>query len=197
MLFQDVRYALRNLSRSKGFATVAILCLGFGIGLNATIFSLIDGVLLRPLPYPAADRLVVLRIFDPQFQDRYSSFPVNAAHIAVWRDHCRGCEDVAAIDATTTTLTGAGEPEQVDAAAVTPNFFAFLGIAPALSRSFSRGEDVIGGPRVAMISYETWQSHHGARPDIIGSTVRFDNKPYEIIGVLPPAFTLLRAIVYA
>jgi len=181
----SVRQAARRLWRDRSITIIALGILALGIGANTALFSVVDAVLLRPLPYPAADRLVLLRIFDPQFQDRYSSFPVNAAHIAVWRDHCRGCEEAAAIDSTTTTLTGAGEPEQLDAAAVTPNFFAFLGIAPALGAGFSIPGSAAYDEE-AVISHSLWRRKFGGDAGIVGRTITLDGKPARVAGVLPP-----------
>src|SRR5882672_3443418 len=112
------RHALRRLWQDRSIAALAMATLALGIGASTALFTVVNAVLLKPLPYPAADRLVVLRIFDPAFQDRYPSFPVNAAHAAAWRADCRSCEDLVAIDAMTTTLTGRGEAEQLDGAMV-------------------------------------------------------------------------------
>src|ERR1700741_2632911 len=98
----SLRYALRRLWRDRSVTSIALVILALGIGANTALFSVINAVLLRPLPYPAADRMVVLRLFNPEFQQRYSSFPVNVAHLAVWREQCGSCEDIAAINAMTT-----------------------------------------------------------------------------------------------
>jgi putative ABC transport system permease protein len=136
-----VRHALRRLWRDRSLTAVAVAVLALGIGANTALFSVANAVLLEPLPYPAADRLVSLRIFDPEYQDRYPSFPVNAAHIAAWRDRCGSCEDFAAINSLTTTLTGADETEQLDGATVNAGYFGVFGITPQLGRAFLPSED--------------------------------------------------------
>src|SRR5829696_8467428 len=134
-------HALRRLWRDRSLTLVAIAILALGIGANTALFSVVDAVLLTSLPYPAADRLVSLRIFDPQYQDKYPSFPVNAAHLAAWREHCASCEDFAAINTMTTTMTGAGETELLDGATVNAGYFALFGITPAIGRVFQAGEE--------------------------------------------------------
>src|SRR6185503_12096379 len=108
------RHALRRLWRDRSLAAAAIGILALGIGWSTALFSVVNAVLLEPLPYPAAGRLVSLRIFIPEFQDKYPSVPVNAAHLAAWREHCQSCEAFAAINSMTTTLTGGGETELLD-----------------------------------------------------------------------------------
>src|SRR5262249_5573213 len=147
--------------------------------------TVINAVLLKPLPYPAADRLVALRIYDPEFRDRYSSLPVNAAHIETWRERCGSCEAIAAIDSTAKPLTGVGEPEQLDAARVTAGFFEMLGIVPSLGRTFSTAEDHPGADGVAVISHALWLRRFGGDSTIVGRSVNLDGKPVTIVGVLP------------
>ena len=145
-----IRYAFRRLWRDRSVTSIAVVILALGLGANTALFSVTNAVLLRPLPFPAPDRLVVLRLFDPEFQGPYPSFPVNAAHIAVWRERCASCEDLAAINAITTTLTGKGEAEQLDGASVSAGFLELLGISPLLGRSFRPGEDRVGQNAVAI-----------------------------------------------
>src|SRR5688500_16158707 len=132
----SIRHAARRIWRDRSLAAVAVAILALGIGANTALFSVVNAVLLKPLPYPAAGRLVVLRIFDPEFQARYPSFPVNAAHLEAWRERCGSCEDLVAINSMTTTMTGRGEAEQLDGAVVSANYFGFFGIAPIAGRGF-------------------------------------------------------------
>ena len=141
--------------------SVALVILALGLGANTALFSVTNAVLLRPLPFPAPDRLVVLRLFDPEFQGPYPSFPVNAAHIAVWRERCASCEDLAAINAITTTLTGGGEAEQLDGASVSASFFELLGITPVFGRGFRAGRGQRGAER-----------RHGHQPCALDAAVR-------------------------
>jgi putative ABC transport system permease protein len=184
MPHSSVRHAIRRLWRDRSITLIALGILALGIGANTALFTVVDAALLRPLPYPAPDRLVLLRIFDPEFQDRYSSFPVNAAHIATWRDHCRGCEDLAALHAMTTTLTGTGEAEQLDGATVTANFFAFLGISPALGAGFTTPGSAAHDDE-AVISHALWLRTFGGDAGVIGRMITLDGKPARIVGVLP------------
>ena len=181
----SLRYALRRLWRDRSVTSVALVILALGIGANTALFSVINAVLLRPLPFPAADRMVVLRLFDPEFQQRYPSFPVNAAHLSVWREQCGSCEDIAAINAMTTTLTGSGETEQLDGATVTASFFSVFGITPVVGRGFLPGEDRIGSDAVAVISHPLWLRRFGGDPAAIGRTLQLDGKSVEVVGVLP------------
>jgi predicted permease len=179
------RHALRQLWQDRSIAAVAMATLALGIGASTALFTVVNAVLLKPLPYPAADRLVVLRIFDPAFQDRYPSFPVNAAHAAAWRANCRSCEDLVAIDAMTTTLTGRGEAEQLDGAMVSAGFFAFFGISTAVGRGFLPEEDRPGAADVAVISHALWMRRFGGDRAIVGRPVLLDGTPVTIVGVLP------------
>jgi putative ABC transport system permease protein len=179
-----LRYALRRLWRDRSLTFVALGILALGLGANTALFTVVNAVLLEPLPYPAPDRLVLLRLHDPEYQDRYPSFPVNAAHIDQWRTHCRSCEDLAAIDGTTTTLTGSGEAELLDAASVTPNFFAFLGISPALGRGFTVPGSAAFDAE-AIVSHRLWMRVFGGDAGIVGRIVTFDGKTARIVGVLP------------
>jgi predicted permease len=181
-----VRHALRRLWRDRTVTLVALAVLALGIGANTALFMVVDAVLLRPLPYPAADRLVALRLSDPASPGLASSFPVNAAHVRTWSERCTSCEAVAAIDATTTTLTGAGESQLLDAARVTASFFPVLGIVPSPGRAFADAEDRPGGDAVAVISHELWIRTFGGDPSVIGRPVTLDGAPVIVVGVLPP-----------
>jgi putative ABC transport system permease protein len=176
---------LRRLWRDRAITTIALAVLALGIGANTALFTVVDAVLLKPLPYPSADRLIAIRIDDPEFRDRYSSFPVNAAHVDAWRQHCGSCEALAAIRSTSATLTGSGESEELEAARVTAGFFETLGIVPTAGRPFSRAEDRAGADSVAVIGYRLWQRTFGGDPSIVGRSVTLDGKAVTIVGVLP------------
>jgi predicted permease len=178
-------HALRRLRRDRAVSTIALIVVAVGIGANTALFTVVDAALLKPLPYPNADRLMALRIDDPEFRDRYLSFPVNAAHIDAWRQRCRSCEVLSAIKATTTTLSDVGETEQLDAARVTAGFFEMLGIVPAAGRPFSSTDDRAGADRVALIGYPLWQRKFSGDPSIVGRRVTLDGHTVTIIGVLP------------
>jgi putative ABC transport system permease protein len=182
-----VAQALRRLWHDRAITTIALAVLALGIGANTALFTVVNAVLLKPLPYPAADRLTALRLYDPEFRARYSSFPVNAAHIDTWRERCQSCDALAAIGSTRTTLTGIGEAEELDAARVTAGFFEVLGIVPAAGRLFSGAEDRAGADRVALIGYSLWQRKFGGDRSIVGRGVALDGQAVTIVGVLPAA----------
>ena len=178
---QDVRYAARQLRRSPAFALVAVLTLALGIGATTAIFSVVHGVLLRPLPYRAPERLV--RIFSFSDHGRGSVSPLDFAD---WRDQARSFEGIAAISDVTLTLTARGaEPERLDGASVSANLFSVLGVRPTVGRAFAPGEDAPGAARVAVLSEELWRRRFGADPAVPGRTVLLDGESYTVVGVLP------------
>ena len=185
MQIPAVRHAVRRLWRDRAVTVVAVTVLGLGIGATTALFTVVNAVLLRPLPYPAADRLVSLRLTDQSFHGVYTSFPVNAAHVHAWGEGCGACEAIAAVDSTTTTLTGVGESELLDAARVTAPFFGVLGITPSPGRAFSAAEDRPGTDGVAIISHGLWIRKFGGDPATIGRAVTLDGRQVTIIGVLP------------
>src|SRR5262249_38109707 len=166
-LFQDIRYGFRGLWRNPGFAIIAALSLALGIGANTAIFSIINAVLLRPLPYQEPDRLVMV------WEDAsFAGFPRNTpapANYADWKAQNRTFEDMAALGQRSFNLTGDGEPERVDAYLVTANFFPILGVKPALGRSFLAEEDKPDANKVVMLSYRLWQNRYGGGHGRIGS----------------------------
>jgi putative ABC transport system permease protein len=185
---QDFRYALRWFRKSPGFTTIAILTLALGIGANTAIFSVINAVLLRPLPYRDPARLVLL-------SERTPRFPILSAsylNFKDWRDQAHTFESVGAIRNLNMTLTGTGEAERLPAQMATSNIFDMLGIRPALGRPFTAQEDAPGGAPVVLISNSLWQRRFGSSPQVVGQPLTLDNKPYTIIGVLPPATQILQ-----
>jgi predicted permease len=185
MATASLRHALRRLWRDRSTTLVALATLALGTGASTSLFTVVNAVLVKPLPYPAADRLVVIRLRDAEFRGRYPSFPVNAAHIAIWRDHCTACEDITAIGSMVTTITGAGEAEQLDAARVTANFFTFLGITPVVGRGFAAEEDHPGANGVAVISHALWIRRFGGDRGIVGRSIELDGAKTIVVGILP------------
>ena len=179
------RQALRRLWRDRSLTLVAIAILALGLGANTALFSVVDAVLLEPLPYPSADRLVSLRLFDPELQERYPSFPVNAAHLAAWRERCGSCEDFAAINSMTTTLTGAGDTELLDGATVNAAYFNVFGIVPAIGRGFLTAEEQPGANGVAVLGHALWMRRFGGDPRIVGRAITLDGRSITVVGVLP------------
>ena len=184
-LLQDVRYALRTLSKSPGFTLVAVLALALGIGANTAIFSVVKAVLLSPLPYPDPERLVWVRETHREIPDE----PASAPNYNDWRTQANSFEGLAAYADTALTLTGEGvEPERVPAAVVSGNFFEVLGAAPALGRGFTAEEEVSGKHRVVVLSHGLWQRRFGASPEALGQTLIIGGNPYTVVGVAPPGF---------
>ena len=186
-MLQDVRYAGRVLRRSPTFAVVAILTLALGIGANTAIFTVVNALLLRPLPYRDADRLVTV------WQDmRARGGPADEwaspGNYADWRSEKALFEEVAVLTGWRPTLTGGAEAEPVPGEQVSHEYFSVLGVQPALGRTFRPEEDVPNAPRVAMISDGIWRRHFGAAPDVVGRTVVLSGQPHEIVGVLPAGF---------
>jgi len=187
-LWQDVRYGWRMLGRSRGYALVMLLTLGLSIGATTTIFSMVDGVLLRPLAYPDSDRLVSVQEFVSAMADKYPVLPVSARHFLEWRQRCSSFESLSLIDNDFMTLTGPGDPERLDVLRVSANLFETLRVQPARGRAFTTDEESEGSNRVAVISDGLWRRRFDADPSVLGATITLDGQPHAVIGVLPAAF---------
>ena len=183
-LWQDLRYGFRMLLKNPGFTVVTILALALGIGANTAIFSVVNAVLLRPLPFPTAERLVFISEWSQQVQNMSVSYP----NFVDWRDQNRVFEQLAAFRGAGLILTGMGEPERLDGREVSSTFFSVLGTNPAMGRNFTASEDQPGGNRTAIISYALWQRRFGARPEIVGQSLMLNNESHTVIGVLPQNF---------
>jgi putative ABC transport system permease protein len=186
ILWQDLRYGVRALWKSPGFAFVAVVALALGVGANTAIFSVVKAVLLKPLPYPESGRLVWLREVNPT--NNVPDEPASAPDFNDWRTDARSFDGVAAYADTALTLTGEGEPERIPAAATSANFFRVLGVAPALGRDFVAEEEAAGKNRVVVISHGLWQRRFGANQNVLGQTLTFGGNPYTVVGVAPPDF---------
>ena len=167
---------------------MAVLSLAIGIGANTAIFSVVNGVLLRPLRYRDPERLVTIREVVPKLAHLYPSLPVNLSHYLDWRAHSPGLESIAIVEHTALDLTGAGDPELLAGALVSANLFHVLGVTPQLGRSFLDEEDLQGHDHVAIISDSLWRRRFHADPAIAGRKILLDGNPYEVAGVLPAAF---------
>ena len=189
-LWRDVRHAVRALRRAPRFAAAAVLTLALGLGSTTVVFSLVDHVVLRPLPYAEAERLVVVREVVGRLRDVYPTMPANASHFLEWRRGCAACDGMAAIKRSAVTLTAAGDPQRLGAARVSANLFSILGVQPALGRVFREEEDQPGRAQVVVISDAFWRRQLGADPSVIGRPITLNDLSFEIIGVLPPTFAL-------
>jgi predicted permease len=182
----DFKYSIRTLQRSPGFAIFAILALGLGIGANVAVFSAIDAMLLRPMQFRDASRL--MEVFEDGSQ---LGFPHNTpapANFVDWKARNHVFEDMAALQGQIYAITGDGAPEQVEGNPVTANLFPLLGVTPALGRNFLPEEDRPGGPKVAILSFRLWQQRYGADRSVIGRGIRLDGETYQIIGIMPRGF---------
>jgi len=184
---QDVRYGLRQLRRSPGFTIVAVLTLALGIGANTAIFSVVNAIFLRPLPFPQAARIYLVRRVGNWFGGGSISFPIYLA----WQEEQRFFEHLALVQwMNDSTLTGNGEPERVPSAGASTELFSLLGVQPALGRDFNPEEGRPGGTNVVILSDSLWRTRFGADRDILGGTITLNDAPYTVIGVLPRGFEL-------
>jgi predicted permease len=181
----DLRYGLRLFRKSPLFTSIAVVTLALGIGANAAIFSVVDDVMIRALPYADPERLIVL------WEDAtFAGIPKNTpapGNVAEWRRLNRSFEDIASTRGATASLTGDGEPEQVLGRRTTANFFSVLGVSPQRGRTFTEEEDRTGAP-VVIISHGLWQRRFGGDPSIVGRTILMNDNRYEVIGVMPRSF---------
>jgi len=193
-LAQDVRYGLRSLRKSPGFAAVAILTLALGIGANTAIFSVVNTALLRPLAYSDPGRLYLVREIVPQLARFDPLVDVNLPDFEIWRQKVRSFSDVAIAEPTSADLTGLGEPEVIHGVRASANILSVLGIEPALGRSFLPEEDEPGRGRVVILADGFWRARFHADPAVLGKTLVLDGIPHQIVGVLPSSFRFPRAM---
>jgi len=183
----DLKFAFRQLGKSPGFTLVAVLTLALGIGANTAIFSIINAVLLRPLPYPDADRIMVLNESAGPGQD----FAVALPDYLDWRNDNTVFEHLAATHKESRNLSGipGRDPERISGAAVTRNFFNVVGLSPEIGRTFSEDEDKAGAPPVVVISDRLWRRAFNADPSVLGGSITLHDQTYTVIGVMPPQMT--------
>ena len=185
-LLQDLKYGARMLVKSPGFTAIAILTLALGIGANTAIFSLIDSVLLRPLPYENPGQLVAFS--GTNAESGLTGILVSYTRFQQVQEQSRAIKSLGAYIPFTMSLTGRGEPEVVNASRITGNFFHVLAVSPALGRDFLAAEDQPGGADVTIISDSFWHNHFGGDPSLIGRTLSLDGRSTTVIGILPPSF---------
>jgi len=185
-LSQDLRYGLRMLLKNPGFTIVAIIALALGIGANTAIFSVVNTVLLRPLPYKDPDRLVM--VWEENSKQGFPRDTPSAANYIDWRDQNHVFEGMAAMVELSFNLTGAGDPERIDGQRVSANLFFLLGINPQLGRAFLPEEDRPGANHVVIMSHGLWQRQFGADPAIIGKPINLNGESFTVVGVMPRGF---------
>jgi putative ABC transport system permease protein len=188
-VLQDLRFGVRMLRKNPGFTAVAVLTLALGIGANTAIFSVVNAVLLRPLPFPEADRLTMIWHTPPRKSfPGVARFVVSPANYLDWRSQNHVFDQMAAIGFRGFNLTGMGQPESVTAATVSADFFSVLRVQPSAGRGFVTEDDQPGGGNVVVVSHAFRQSHYGPNENILGKTIRLNDENYLIIGVMPPRF---------
>ena len=183
-IINDVKHAVRMLLRTPGFTLIAGLTFAVAIGVNTAVFSVIDGVLLRPLPYPDADRITMVWLDNrrEKIKEDITSYP----NYRDWRDQNSSYAHLAGAAESAFALTGAGEPERLMGAVVTANFFDVMGIQPLTGRLFTTANETEGQDGVVVISHGLWQRRFGGATDVIGRTITLNTRPHEIIGIMPP-----------
>jgi putative ABC transport system permease protein len=189
----DLRLAFRALVRNPGYAFVVILILAAGIGANTAMFSVVDGVLVRPLPFSNPERLYAIQEMIPKFSAYAPDFPANAMHFLEWRKHWTAAEQISLLSPRDFTLTSVGaEPEKIHAARISASLFPMLGVSPKLGRGFTVEEDQDGRDQVILLSDSLWRKRFHADPAVVGRKVMLSDRPYEVIGVMPAGLELPR-----
>jgi len=183
-LLQDLRYGVRMLGKSPGFTAIAILTLALGIGANTALFSVVNGVLLNPLPYPRPNRLVALYSRAGNFQESSISYP----NFLDWQRNNRSFASLGAYRSDNFNLIGAGVPERVRAEMISANFFDILGVTPVFGRTFTGQDDHAGAAPVALLSEGFWKRKFGGRRQIVGQAIDLNGTPYTVIGIIPASF---------
>jgi predicted permease len=184
-LGQDFRYALRQLRRNRAFAAVAAITLALAVGANTAIFSVVNTVLLAPLPYRQVDRLMMIWERNPSRGEQ--AFPISAGDFTSWKQENDVFEDIAASYDNEVTLTGSGDPKMVIGYAFTPNYFRILDVAPQMGRTFTE-QEAQSDAHVVVLSHRFWRTTLHGDPQVLGKAITLDAKPYSVIGVMPPTF---------
>ena len=192
-LLQDLKYGLRMLAKSPGFTIVAVLTLALGIGASTAVFSIVNAVLLKPLPYPHAERIVFpWRQSPPGIDLGYNEIPWGARDVQKFRHDVKSFAEVGAFEAAGFNLTGTGDPVRVDGVRVSAGFFRTMGVAPVLGRTFLDEEDHAGHDREVILGYGLWQRKFGGDPGVVGRNLELNGASYAVVGVMPNGFAFPR-----
>ncbi|SPE42537.1 hypothetical protein SBA3_60012 [Candidatus Sulfopaludibacter sp. SbA3] len=184
-LGQDLKYSLRQMRRSPGFAAVAVLTLALGLGATTTIFTIVNGVLLQTLAYREPGRLYVVENIPPARAGLTRNLPVNARHFHEWRTHCQSCQDISLFQGANLTLLGHGEPVRLPALEVSYNFFRTLGVQPAIGRDFLPDEEGTPNSGELILTDELWRSRFNGDPSAVGRTILVSGERYLVVGIMP------------
>lgn len=187
-LTQDVRFAARAFVRAPRFTIPAVLALALGIGATSAIYSVIRGVMLKPLPYAEPDRIVSL--WETNVRRNRPRNSIGAANFLAWRERTRSFERLGMVGPARLNVVLDGRPEDVEGLSASADVFAALGVQPVLGRAYAPAEDVEGSDGVILISHEFWQSRLAGRADVIGLVLMANTRPRSIVGVMPPGFTI-------
>jgi len=193
-LVRDVRFAFRMLRKNLSFTAIAVMTLALGIGANTAIFSLVNGVLLRPLSYRQPERLYVIREIVPQWAKSVPLLAANLPDFQIWQKECRSFEQLSLAEALEVDLSGAGEADEIYGMRASANLLDLLGQSPALGRTFLADEDQAGHDRVVILTDGFWRSRFHGDPEIIGRTITLDGEPHVVVGVLPASFHFPKTI---
>jgi hypothetical protein len=180
-IIHDLKYGLRMLARNAGFTAVAIITLALGIGSTTAIFSVVNGVLLRPLPYPNPSRLAILYENSPKFEEMSVSYP----NFLDWQRQQRSFSRLAIYREESFNLSVRSGTEVVQARMVSAGFFRILGVSPLLGREFTAQDNHLGAAPAAILGYSFWQRRYGGNPEIVGRSITMNDQNYDVIGVLP------------
>ena len=185
-MFHELRFAIRTLLKNPGFTATAVATLALGIGANTAIFSVVSSVMLKPLPYPDAGRLVM--VWEDNMQRGFPQDTPAPGNFIAWRNQNRVFEDMAAMVRDSFNLTGMGEPERLEGLGVTASLFPVLGVKPALGREFLPADDQPGAANVVILHDSLWQRRFYRDPDIIGKSIALNGQSYRVVGVMPRSF---------
>src|ERR1700691_5237240 len=184
-LLQDVRYAIRMLLKSSGFAAIAVLTLALGIGANTALFSVVNGVLLNPLPYPHSEQLVAVYANTPGFDQA----PVVYLNFLDWQRDTRTFSSMAIYRNQNYNVTGSAEAERLAGYMISASFFPTLGVHPILGRTFRSDDDQVGAAPVVILGGGLWRRKVRSSPDVVGKSLTHNGTSYMVVGVIPPGFT--------
>ena len=187
MSFQGIRYAVRSLVFDRGVSAIVIACLALGIGVNATLFSVVDGILIQPLPYAEPDRLLILtETFE---RGGVRDVGVSYQNLRDWKSRATSFTTIAALRGLSISLSDTVEPERLEGAAITWDLFPMLGVPPALGRHFNEQDDRPGAEPVLILSHEVWQRRYQGDAGIIGRSISVNGRPHTVVAVMPPKFS--------
>jgi predicted permease len=186
--WNDLRYGFRLMVREPVFSAFAVLALALGIGANAAIFSMVNGILLRPLPYYHADKLYVIREIVPKMGKASGSWPANLTNFDMWQHQTHSFDDMAALEPFAANLTSTSDAREIDGASVSANLFGLLGVSTEYGRTFRAEEEQPGRDHVVILTNSFWRDQYHGDPSIIGKNVTLNAAPYEVVGILPESF---------